>query len=80
MTEPRWKGVLAGLGNHGRRWAEVCRDLAALTERREPECSGRDNLGTMAMAFAAVRSARQGGRRVRLAEIMEAAPGMKLPS
>lgn len=49
--------------------------LAALTERREPECSGRDNLGTMAMAFAAVRSARQGGRRVRLAEIMEAAPG-----
>ena len=24
MTEPRWKAVLAGLGNHGRRWAEVC--------------------------------------------------------
>lgn len=43
--------------------------LAALTERREPECSGTDNLGTMAMAFAAVCSARQGGRRVRLTEI-----------
>ena len=53
--------------------------LAALAEPREPECSGRDNLGTMAMTFAAVRSARQGGRRVRLAEILaeitEAAPG-----
>ncbi|MDE0025477.1 MAG: Gfo/Idh/MocA family oxidoreductase [Spirochaetaceae bacterium] len=49
--------------------------LAALAERREPECSGRDNLGTMAMTFAAVRSARQGGRRVRLTEITEAAPG-----
>lgn len=49
--------------------------LCALAERREPECSGRDNQGTMAMAFAAVRSARQGGRRVRLPEITEAAPG-----
>ena len=42
--------------------------LSALRRDREPECSGRDNLKTMAMTFAAVKSA-QDGRRVSLSEI-----------
>ena len=29
-------------------------------ERREPQCSGRDNLGTLAIAAAAVESAARG--------------------
>jgi predicted dehydrogenase len=32
----------------------------AILEGREPECSGRDNLGTLALVAAAVESARQG--------------------
>jgi predicted dehydrogenase len=42
--------------------------LAALRDDREPECSSRDNLGTMAMTFAAVESARS-GRAVALSEV-----------
>jgi predicted dehydrogenase len=42
--------------------------LAALKEGREPECSGPDNLKTMAMTFAALKSARE-GRRVNLSEL-----------
>ena len=34
--------------------------LSAITEQREPECSGRDNLSTMSMTFAAVESAKTG--------------------
>jgi predicted dehydrogenase len=34
--------------------------LSAVTEQRKPECSGRDNLSTMAMTFAAVESAKTG--------------------
>ncbi len=43
--------------------------ISALKEEREPECSGRDNLKTMAMTFAAFESARN-GRRVSLSELM----------
>jgi predicted dehydrogenase len=39
--------------------------VAAFHEGREPECSGADNLATMAMTFGAVESARL-GRRVAL--------------
>ena len=42
--------------------------LDALETGREPECSSRDNLKTMAMTYAAVRSAQQ-GRRVCLTEL-----------
>jgi predicted dehydrogenase len=42
--------------------------LAALREQREPECSARDNLVTMAMTFAAVESAKS-GRVVALSEV-----------
>ena len=42
--------------------------LGALESGREPECSSRDNLKTMAMTYGAVRSAQQ-GRRVCLTEL-----------
>ncbi len=35
--------------------------VAAVRERREPESSGRDNLGTLALSLAAIESARAGG-------------------
>jgi len=35
--------------------------VAAVRERREPECSARDNLKSLAMALGAVESARTGG-------------------
>jgi predicted dehydrogenase len=41
--------------------------VSAVREGREPECSGRDNLQSLAMVFAAIRSARE-GRWVDLAE------------
>jgi predicted dehydrogenase len=41
---------------------------AAVREGREPECSGRDNLQSLAIVFAAVRSA-ETGERVRIAEL-----------
>jgi len=39
------------------RWATLTEFASAVREGREPECSGRDNLGTLAMAAAAVESA-----------------------
>ncbi len=44
--------------------------LAAIRENREPECSGRDNLQSLAIVFAAVRSAQE-GRPVQIAELFE---------
>ncbi len=42
--------------------------LAAVREGREPECSGRDNLRSLAMVFAGIRSAQQ-GRPVSIDEV-----------
>ena len=42
--------------------------LSALKDGREPECSGRDNLKTLAMTFAALKSAQE-GRKVSLSEL-----------
>ena len=44
--------------------------LAALREGRQPECNGRDNLRSLALVFAAVRSAKE-DREVTIAEVME---------
>lgn len=43
--------------------------VAAVKEGREPECSGRDNLNSLAMTTAAVMSAEQ-GRKVEIAELL----------
>jgi predicted dehydrogenase len=42
------------------RWATLGEFASAVRERREPQCSGRDNLGTLAIAAAAVESAARG--------------------
>jgi predicted dehydrogenase len=42
--------------------------MSAIREDREPECSGRDNLRSLTMVFAAIKSARE-GRWVDLSEI-----------
>ena len=42
--------------------------LKALKENREPECSGEDNLKSLSMALAAIKSAQE-KREVRLAEL-----------
>ena len=42
--------------------------MQALAERREPETSGRDNLNTLRIAYAAVESS-ETGQAVSLAEI-----------
>lgn len=42
--------------------------VAALREGREPECGGRDNLQSLAIVFAAVKSAEE-GRAVRIEEL-----------
>ena len=42
------------------RWATLAEFASAVRERREPQCSGRDNLGTLAIAAAAVESAARG--------------------
>jgi predicted dehydrogenase len=42
--------------------------IAAIREDREPECSGRDNLRSLTMVFAAIKSAKE-GRWVDLREI-----------
>ena len=42
------------------RWAALTEFAAAVRERREPQCSGRDNLGSLALAAAAVESADRG--------------------
>ena len=44
------------------RWGTLTEFAAALREGREPETSGRRNLGTMALVTAAVESARRGER------------------
>ena len=42
--------------------------FAAIREDREPECSARDNLGSRAMVFGAIKSAKE-GRTVALSEL-----------
>lgn len=42
--------------------------FAAIREDRQPECSAEDNLSSLAMVFAAIRSAKE-GRRVELSEL-----------
>ena len=44
--------------------------VAAVKEAREPECSGRDNLRSLALTFGAVQSAREGGRTVDISELL----------
>jgi len=41
---------------------------SAIREDREPECSAEDNLNSLAMVFAAIRSAKE-GRTVKLSEL-----------
>jgi predicted dehydrogenase len=43
--------------------------VSAIKEGREPECSGRDNLNSLAMTTAAVMSAEE-GRKVEIAELL----------
>ena len=43
------------------RWGTLTEFAAAIRDGREPECSGRDNLGTVAFTAAAVESARRRG-------------------
>lgn len=50
--------------------AIVVEFLAAIRENRTPECSGRDNLRSLVMVFAAIRSAQE-GRWVELSEFTE---------
>ncbi|MAF10033.1 hypothetical protein CMK11_06230 [Candidatus Poribacteria bacterium] len=45
--------------------------ISAIEEGREPECSSRDNIKSLAMVFAAVESAKE-GRRVRIDELLDA--------
>lgn len=42
------------------RWGTLTEFALAVQEGREPQCSGRDNLGTLAMVMAAIDSAAQG--------------------
>ena len=42
--------------------------FASIREDREPECSARDNLGSLAMVFGAIKSAKE-ARRVSLSEL-----------
>jgi len=42
------------------RWGTLTEFARAIHESREPECSGRDNLGTLALVSAAVESATRG--------------------
>jgi predicted dehydrogenase len=42
------------------RWATLTEFASAIRERREPQCSGRDNLGSLALVAAAVESADKG--------------------
>lgn len=44
--------------------------VRAVKENREPECSGRDNLRSLALTFATVQSAREGGRTVEIQELL----------
>ncbi|MCX5660093.1 MAG: Gfo/Idh/MocA family oxidoreductase [Planctomycetota bacterium] len=42
--------------------------LASIRDKREPECSAKDNLRSVAMVFAAIKSAKE-GRKVKLEEL-----------
>jgi predicted dehydrogenase len=42
--------------------------VASVKENREPECSAADNLGSLAMVFGAIKSAKE-GRAVKLSEL-----------
>jgi predicted dehydrogenase len=42
------------------RWATLAEFAAAVRNHREPQSSGRDNLGSLALMNAAVESARRG--------------------
>jgi predicted dehydrogenase len=41
------------------RWGTLTEFALAVREGREPQCSGRDNLGTLAMVAAAIESTAQ---------------------
>jgi hypothetical protein len=43
--------------------------VSAVKEGREPECSGRDNLQSLAIVFAAVESAKNDGARIAIRDI-----------
>lgn len=45
--------------------------VSAIQEGREPECSGRDNLQSLAIVFAAVESAMNGGKPVGISELFD---------
>ncbi|MCL4541358.1 MAG: Gfo/Idh/MocA family oxidoreductase [Chloroflexi bacterium] len=45
--------------------------VAAIREGRAPECNAADNLHSLAMVEASVRSAERGGARITLAEVLE---------
>ncbi len=42
--------------------------FAAIRENREPECSARDNLGSLRMVFGAIQSSQE-GRKVLLSSV-----------
>lgn len=43
--------------------------LDALKAKRQPECNAEDNLKSVGMVFAALKSAQEGGREVKLSEL-----------
>ncbi|HIC19918.1 TPA: Gfo/Idh/MocA family oxidoreductase [Candidatus Poribacteria bacterium] len=43
--------------------------LSAVNENREPECSGQDNLKSLAIVFAAIRSSKE-NRTVKISELL----------
>jgi predicted dehydrogenase len=43
--------------------------VSAINEGREPECSGKDNLQSLAIVFAAVESAKSGGKTVEIGDL-----------
>ena len=45
--------------------------VTAIREGREPECSGKDNLQSLAIVFAAVESATNGGQPVEIASLFD---------
>ena len=74
VASPRRREIAPdGSGPEGQA-AVLAEFVAALRAGREPECSGRDNLATVAMTFAAVESARL-GRRVEIGRSLGQPPG-----
>ena len=59
-----------GRVNHYAGDAILAEFIAAIREGREPECSGKDNLKSLAIVFAAIQSAEE-NRTVEIAEFME---------